>query len=291
MNISDLQAFVAVARSASFSQAAERLHLTQPAVSKRVAALENELKTRLFDRLGRRVALTEAGRALLSHALRILGEVEDSRRALARLAGTVSGPLHLATSHHIGLHRLPPVLRRFTREHPEVTLNLRFYDSETACRAVMQGELELAVITLPPDAPEDLLTETIWHDALSLVTAPDHALCAVTPLEPALLAPYPAILPAHGTYTRALIERCLARSGLAPQVMLDTNYLETIKMLVSVGLAWSILPRTLLDDSLRAHSIAGWRISRDLGIVRHPRRTVSNAAAAFIEACRADVKQ
>ena len=118
MDIASLQAFVIVADSGSFSVAADQLHLTQPAISKRIAALETDLNVRLFDRLGRAVRLTEAGAVLLPRARRILSEVEDSRRALRNLAGTVAGSLIIATSHHIGLHRLPPVLRIFTAQYP-----------------------------------------------------------------------------------------------------------------------------------------------------------------------------
>nr|P96194.1 RecName: Full=Uncharacterized HTH-type transcriptional regulator in ibpB-leuC intergenic region [Azotobacter vinelandii]CAA72148.1 CynR protein [Azotobacter vinelandii] len=108
MDLASLNAFIAVAETGSFSEAGERLHLTQPAVSKRIAALEQQLQVRLFDRLGREVRLTEAGRALLPRAYRILSVLEDTRRALNNLNGDVSGRLTLATSHHIGLHRLPP---------------------------------------------------------------------------------------------------------------------------------------------------------------------------------------
>ena len=149
MDIASLHAFVAIADSGSFSLAADCLRLTQPAVSKRVAALETELNVRLFDRLGRAVRLTEAGTVLLPRARRILAEVDDSRRALRNLSGSVVGPLILATSHHIGLHRLPPVLRAFTTQYPRVRLDMRFMDSEIACAAVLRGEVELAIVTLP----------------------------------------------------------------------------------------------------------------------------------------------
>src|SRR3569623_449619 len=112
MNTTQLRAFLVVAQTASFSRAAEELRLTQPAVSKRVAQLEAELDTRLLDRIGRQVSLTEAGCVLLSCAQRILAEMEDSRRAIQNLAGAVAGPLRLGTSHHEGQHRLPAVLRR-----------------------------------------------------------------------------------------------------------------------------------------------------------------------------------
>jgi DNA-binding transcriptional LysR family regulator len=118
MDTQSLQAFLSVADTGSFSRAAEQLHLTQPAVSKRIATLEGMINARLFDRIGRRVTLTEAGRLLLPRARQILVMVDDSRRALGNLSGGVAGSLTLATSHHIGLHRLPPLLKQYTQRHP-----------------------------------------------------------------------------------------------------------------------------------------------------------------------------
>ena len=169
MDIDALQAFVAVAENQSFSQAAAQLFLTQPAVSKRVAGLESELDTRLFDRIGRKVELTETGLALLPKARNILLDVEDSRRAISNLSGKIGGRLSIGTSHHIGLHRLPPVLRSFTKQFSDVELDLHFMDSEEACRAVEHGDLELGIVTLPLEAPTDLHVHFIWPDPLAVV--------------------------------------------------------------------------------------------------------------------------
>ena len=285
MDIDDLHAFISVARLGSFSQAAEALHLTQPAVSKRIAALEHTLDTRLFDRIGRRVILTEAGQTLLRRAEKILTDVDDTRRAITNLAGEIRGRLSIATSHHIGLHRLPPVLRQFTRQYPQVQLDLCFMDSEAACRAVIQGELELAVVTLPFKQPADLVLIPVWRDPLALVSANDHPLCRHPHLTLAQLCEYPAILPAGGTYTRELIERSFLKPGLPLHVNLETNYLETIKMMVSIGLGWSLLPHTMVDPSLHIHHIESLQVVRRLGMVHHARRTLSNAARAFITVC------
>ena len=110
MDFAALKAFIAVAETGSFSAAAGRLFLTQPAVSKRIAALENELDARLFDRIGRTVALTEAGVALLPRAQKLLLELEDSIRTISSLSAETRGRLRFATSHHIGLYCLPSTL-------------------------------------------------------------------------------------------------------------------------------------------------------------------------------------
>ncbi len=280
MDISSLQAFIVVAETGSFSRASERIHITQPAVSKRIAALESELDTRLFDRIGRQITLTESGRTLLPRARHILLEIEDSRRMLRNLSEQVGGTLAIGTSHHIGLHHLPPVLRQFSARYPAVALDLHFMESEEACRAIHHGDLELGVITLPLAVDADLNITQLWPDPLAVVTGLAHPLAAHPATSLQSLLRHAAILPERGTYTRELIEKAI---GETIEVRMSTNYLETIKMLVSVGLGWSVLPRSMLTDELQVIEIEGLKMQRQLGVVRHARRTLSNAAKSMIE--------
>lgn len=283
MDIAALKAFVAVADTGSFSLAAEQLYLTQPAVSKRISALETELETRLFDRIGRTVTLTQAGQTLLPRARTVLLEVEDSVRTLSNLSGVVQGTLRFATSHHIGLHRLPPVLKQFVRRYPQVRLDIRFMDSEEACHAVEQGELELAVVTLPPSPSPALRVDKIWDDPLTIVAARDHPLAAKPRTGLADLAGQPAVLPSSNTYTRQIAEEAFAALDLQLDVVMSINYLETIKMLVSVGIGWGLLPLTMLDRQIRALPVRALAMQRQLGTVHHRDRTLSNAARTLCD--------
>lgn len=286
MDIASLLAFRAVAETGSFSAAAERIFLTQPAVSKRVAALEQELNARLFDRVGRRIHLTQAGHALLERSRTILNELEDARRSLANLQGQMAGELPLATSHHIGLHRIPDALQRFHARYPQVRLDLRFMDSEEACNGVARGELELAVVTLPPVTIAQLRVEQIWEDPLDIVVATNHPLATQADITVRMLLEHPAILPGPGTYTREIILKALGAARSKIRVGMTTNYLEVLKMLASIGLGWSALPRTMIDGSLKVVQIKNVRIRRSLGIVTHSKRTLSNAAQAMIQMIR-----
>lgn len=287
MDLATLQAFAAVADQGSFSRAADTLFLSQSAVSKRVSLLETDLRTRLFDRIGRRVRLTEAGEALLPRARRVLAEMENARQAVSDLEGAVGGHLRIGTSHHIGLHRLPPVLRAFVTAYPEVELDLRFMDSEEACTAVERGELELAIVTLPRRPAAGLDTETLWHDPLAFVSAVDHPLARAGTLAPRMLADEPAILPAPTTFTRRIVTEALRPHGVEPRAALETNYLETIKMMVSVGLGWSVLPRSMhVAGELVLLDVDGIRLERRLGLVRRAGRTLGNAARELVAVAR-----
>lgn len=282
MEIVNLQTFVAVAETGSFSRASAQLFLTQPAISKRIAALEEELGSQLFDRIGRRVTLTEAGQALLPHARRILLEVEDSRRIITNLSGQIGGKLSIGTSHHIGLHRLPPVLRQFNQNYPDVELDIHFMDSEEACRAVEHGDLELGIVTLPLTPPNVLRTRAVWPDPLSIVVGQSHPLAGQKQVSLETLSRHTAILPATGTYTREVLERAIEPSRSQLKVGLATNYLETIKMMVSVGLGWSVLPDSMLNKEIIKLELKAIRLHRTLGIVWHAGHTLSNAAVAMM---------
>ena len=284
MDLSALQAFVAVAQNASFSHAAEQLFVSQSAISKRIAQLETDIKAQLFDRIGRKVALTEAGHALLPRAQRLLNDAKELQRVVADLQGDIAGKLTMATSHHIGLHRLPDPLRQFTQLHPNVELDIQFMDSEEACHAVEVGELELAIVTLPPTPRERLSLTTIWHDPLVFVAAKDHALCHQKS-SLADLAEHSAVLPSTHTYTRGILESLLRNEGLALNVAMETNYLETLRMLVSTGLGWSLLPKTLIADDIQEIKIPKVQLQRELGVVTHEKRSLSNAAQAMIRLC------
>ena len=278
-----LAAFIAVAGAASFSQAAEQLHLTQPAISKRIAQLEQLLGARLFDRIGRRVSLTESGARLLPRAQRILREIEETTRAIRDMSGQVSGHLSLATSHHIGLHRLPPVLRAFSRQYPQVNLEIEFMDSEKAHAAVAQGVIEFAVITLAPEgsAPR-LQAHEIWPDPLSVMVARDHPLAGRDHVSIETLSGHPAVLPGAGTYTGQILQQQFRACGARLQISMSTNYLETLRMLVAIGLGWSVLPDSMLTVDLVALELEATRMQRSLGYVFHRDRTLSNAAQAFL---------
>jgi len=194
----------------------------------------------------------------------------------------ISGPLAIAISHHIGLHRMPPVLAEFNSRYPQVALDLRFEDSEQACLAVERGDIEFAVITLPDQPPKSLFKQTVWQDPLSIVVGRQHPLAAAGHIDLAQLAEYPAVLPAEETETHQIIRREFQRLNLEMQVQMQTNNLETLKMLAAAGLGWSLLPTGMLDNKLVALDIS-LGLQRELGLVFHRQRSLSNAANALRE--------
>ncbi|PCJ19436.1 MAG: LysR family transcriptional regulator [Gammaproteobacteria bacterium] len=288
MDIPSLKAFLAVAEKCSFSAAADYLHITQPAVSKRISTLESKLNTPLFHRAGRKVLMTTAGSALYPRAQHLLLDMEDIRRSISNLSGEVSGQLNIGTSHHIGLHRLPPYLRHYSMEYPKVTLNIKFIDSEQAYDDVLHGDLEMGIVTLPPKEDKRLKTQLLWRDTLCFVVSSDHPLAQEATVSLQRLTEFPAILPSHTTFTRKIVDQLFDQNKLALDVSISTNYLETIKMMVSIGLGWSVLPESMIpsssgDDEVIKVAVKDTQLYRDLGCVYHPVRTLSNAAQSMLD--------
>lgn len=283
MDIANLSAFIAVSDTGSFSEAADDLFITQSAVSKRIFNLEASLNQKLFDRIGRSCRLTAVGEALLPKAKLILDSISEAKKAIDKFSTEIAGKLNFGTSHHIGLHHLPPILKIFTENFPNVNVNIAFLDSEAACEQVLSGKLEFAIVTLPNRPIDNLAQTPMWNDKLCFVIKPGHPWTTKEPIFPLQLADQPAILTSQSTYTRRILDAQFKQKNITLQSGIATNYLETIKMLVGVGLGWSVLPESMLGPEISPFKVKGIAIARKLGVVTHKQRTLSNAANAFME--------
>ncbi|MDY6815163.1 MAG: LysR family transcriptional regulator [Pseudomonadota bacterium] len=285
MDSNSLRAFLTIVDQGSFSEAAEVLHLTQPAISKRLAALENQLGTKLIDRSHREIRLTDAGSRLLPHARKILDEIHNARVALSPDSSVVEGELHIIASHHIGLHHLPSWLRRFKKEYPQVDLNLQFMESDAAYEQMNKRHAELTFVTLSDSMDPGFRVYAQWVDPMVFVVGSDHPLAGLTMPTLSDLSDHPALLPAAGTSTYRLVSRLFLEANLHLNPQMPTNYLETLKMMTSVGLGWSVLPRSMMDDGLKVLEV-GHAVTRVLGGIGLAGRELSKAARALLEIVR-----
>lgn len=304
MDIAALNAFIAVARDGSFSKASERLHITQPAVSKRVASLEVELGVELFNRVARSISLTEAGKQLLPKAQDLVSLSSELQRYASNLNDDISGDLSVSIAHHVGLYRMESILHEFNKRYPNVTLDIRFEDSEQAFNSVEHGDIEFGVITLPSVLPDKIHSEIVWVDDLNIVVAHDHKLAQQQIAQQQRsqqqrsqlkgeqenqqgrvsienLADYACVLPTRETETHQIMQRLFSSHQLNMQVQMETNSLETLKMLVGAGLGWSLLPSTMLSSGDLTILDLGVNLTRNLGLVSHSKRSLSNAAQAL----------
>jgi len=288
MDIESLLAFVTTVNERSFSKAAIKLNLTQPAVSKRIQNLENQLAIKLFERLQRDTILTEAGEILLPHALNILHEIDNAKHAIKSIDDNVSGTLRIVASHHIGLHRLPLILKDFSKRYPQVDLQLNFLDSESAYPLLKDNQADIAFITIPKNIKNEFSCHLAWDDPMSFICGKNHPLTKLNKVMPQNLAEHNAILPSKSTLTYRVVESLFKQNSLQLHANIPTNYLETMKMMASVDMGWSVLPNTMIDEELyvlpvEKESLSNHPVSRKLGAVSYKKKNLSNAAKAFIE--------
>lgn len=282
MDTQALKAFVTVAKLESFSLAAEQLHLTQPAISKRINTLEAQLDTLLFERHNRTVSLTHNGQKLLPKAREILNLMEDTEQSILNNSNDISGPLALGTSHHIGLHKLPPILSQFVADHPAVNLQLEFMDSEFAFKSIRERKLDLALSTLSTTPEKDIEQIPLWQDKMVFVCGHQHPLSRTDKISLEQLTQHHAILPDSNTITFNLLADLFTEQNLSLESEISTNYLETNKMLASVGLGWTMLPSSMIDNNLHIMRVECKKIYRALGIIFLKNRTLPNTANALL---------
>ena len=284
MDIYNLKAFIEVADKRSFSRSAESLHLTQPAVSKRIAALESELSARLFDRVGRSVHLTEAGQVLLPSARQLSAELDRIEEVICNLGNSVTGKLSIGTSPHIGVTYLAPVLKQFRVQFPDVDMDIQFNNSAQTLENVENGIFEMGLCALHTPVGPKIKEIDIWHDDMSIVVARDHPLAEEHNVDLELLVKCPAVLPPAPFASRALIDQALAVRNAKANVNLEVTDFDTLSMMVKIGLGWGILPNTLCNnDSLYVVKLSGINLKRRVSLIRHQDRTLSRAAQAFIK--------
>ena len=248
LSLAQLRAFYHVARQLSFSRAAESLHLSQPAISRQVQALEQTLGLRLFSERGRRVELSEAGRALYDYAERILRLCGEAVQTLEELRNLDHGRVALAASTTPGGYLLPALLARFRRRHPGIDVELSVTHSAEALRRVADGEAHLGLVGAAEPAA-GLFLYPYAADELVLVCPPDHPL-AGSDADGSALSGETLLLREDGSGTRAAVEAHLRATGLRFSATLTLGCSEAIRGAAAAGLGVAFLSRLVVADEL-----------------------------------------
>ena len=287
MDINNLQAFIEVAEKKSFSRSAESLNLTQPAVSKRIAALESELDSRLFDRVGRSVHLTEAGKVLLPSALKINSEVSRIENEIVTLGSVVGGKLSIAAAEHVELDRLASMLKAYKENFPDVEMDVHFLKSDEALEKIENGQLDMCLCPVNDKNCErksrtNLINVQAWKEDLQVVAGRNHPLALKRSVTVAELARYPGILPLSYSAIRHSIDQLMTANAVTAEVAMEAIDFQTTRSMAVVGLGWALLPFSELDESLTKIDMIDFNLDYSVGLVRNPDRSMSRAAKAFV---------
>lgn len=282
MELHQLRYFLAVARTGSFTRAAERERVAQPTLSQQIRKLERELGLPLFERLGRGVRLTPAGQRLLGHAQAVLRELTEARHALQAFRDQVAGALTVGVIPTILPYFLAGRLEQFLRRHPAVEVHVVEEVTDRLLEKLTSGDLDLAIVRLPVRRPH-LVCSEILREPLLAALPPGHRLEAQTELDPRDLEGERLLVLRDGHCLRSQVLTLCRRSASRPQDVLETDQLASIAALVASGFGVSVLPAMAAEAACgcRLRRISG-RAWRRVGYVRLPRRFVPPAQAAFI---------
>ena len=285
MNFTHLTAFHAVAETGSVTAAAERLHVSQPALTREIRELEERLAVPLFDRLPRGMQLTEAGQLLNEYATQIFRLAESGESAVGEFAGLKRGHLAIATSRTIGVYLLPPLVDAFRDQYPGVTLDLSVSNTEQVQEDVLSHRCQLGLIEGPYDTSVfDALP--FGQDEIVVVAGPTHPLASRRRLNATALANTELILREPGSGTRQVVEQAYAARGLTLSPSCSIGSPEAIKRMLRLGRAVSWVPRLSVADELAAGTliqlpVTDIHVTRELNLLWHRGHGLSPSARAF----------
>jgi len=287
MNFRQLQIFQAVVRNKSFTEAAKELFLTQPAVSIQIQQLEEEYQAKLFDRLGKRVSLTEAGKILFDYASTILDMSRQAESALQDLQEFKTGSLSIGAGRTLGAYYVPEIINRFSKKHPHITVQMRLDNSFQVIENVLVLKDELGFVARLHQ--QDRLTILPFlRENLVLIMAAKHPLAGAKNLSVHDIRNERFILREQGSGTRRVVEETLQRFQVPVRVVMELGSNEAIKSAVEGGLGMAIIAgRAVLKEvkagALAARSFTDTELERELYMVYRKHKYLSAPAREFIE--------
>lgn len=287
MEFGRLDAFVHVATLLSFSRAADALFLTQPTITARIQALEREMGEPLFERMGRTIRLTDAGKSFLPHAQRALQSVKEGRDAVSSLRNVDRGSLSIGTAPTIGTYVLPDLLQSYSERYPGVEVSIRTGRSEEVMAMVLADEVQVGFeryLTHP-----DIETISLYEDEIFLMASQDHPFAKRRKVSVADVARESVIFFDEGSSYHAISQGIFRDIGVAPRHTLNVDSLEMAKHLVMRDLGLAFLPRVAVEHELGDGSLVAVEIrdaeplTRRIALIYRRRRLQSRALLALLD--------
>ena len=293
MDVRDLQVFLSVSKHLNYTRAGEEINLSQPSVSVRIRQLESELRVKLFEQLGKKVVLTDAGQLLVPYANRVIAAVDDAHHAIDELQGLERGSLRIGASTTPGMYLVPQIVASFKRSHPKIDIHLRIKDTREVEDGVLNNEFDFGFVGGHLAAAE--VSAHAWlTDELLLVVSPDHRLRNKKTVRKQDLAGESFIVRESGSATRATIVTQLQQANFELETVIEMENPESIKKAVQSGLGIAFISKFAIATELKAKTLTAIRvrdltINRELKIVHRKDKHLSRAALGFIEMARRDL--
>ncbi|CAM2928419.1 LysR family transcriptional regulator [Paenibacillus sediminis] len=291
MDLKHLHTFKVVAETKGFTKAAETLSYAQSSVTAQIQALEEELQTKLFDRLGKKIILTASGEKLLPYAVKLLEMHDAALNDITSANETPTGTLTIGAPESLAAFRLPAIIKQYTEKYPQVKLALRPGACWELRNLTRSGELDLAFTLETELSDPDLHIETLVIEEMALVAPPTHPLAAFDQLQTEDLRDVTFLHTEPGCSYRSLFEKHLNSRGIFTNTDLEFWSIEAIKNCVMSGLGVSFLPQIAVQNEIESRKLVAlpWSdpsCSVATQMVYHPKKWMSPALKEFIEITR-----
>ena len=286
MDLGQLQAFVQIASTGSFSRAAEALGLTQPSVTARIQALERDMQETPFERNGRGVRLTDVGDSFLPHAQRVLKALQDGRDVVQSLRQLQVGTLRLGVAPTISTYVLPELLKQFRSRYPGLDVSVRTEYSDRIVQMVVADEVQVGLertITHP-----EVETVRLYEDEVVLVASPRHAFAERGEATIEELGRQPLIMFSRGSSYYTLVHNALRQAGVLVSPAMELDNMEATKKMVEERLGIAILPKVAVEQEVRRGDLCQIQVEgmvmprREIALIYRRGRPLSQAAQAFV---------
>ncbi len=254
MELVHARALIAIGELGSFSKAGERLHLSSPAIFAQVHQLEHELEEKLYERSGRKLVLTPAGRLLLDHCRRLMLAHDEAIGAVKELGGAQRGSLYLGCGPHISVSIVPHLLRAYVSRYPNVELRLITGNDHMLFEDLYSGKVDLILMNLPVEGT-NLVQDPLWRYELVFIVPPGDPAANQTVVSGSELSSRPFILYQRAVVIEAAIRQFCVSVGFEPKVVMQNDQADSIKELVKLGLGISLLPLWSVSDDVRRGSL------------------------------------
>jgi len=287
MQIESFRVFRDLVESQSFSKAAQMNNITQSAVSQQIRAMEERFHIPLIERSSKRFALTREGELLYQTSKDIIVHFDTLQHQFNEMRNIVSGNIRIATVYSIGLHELPPYMKRFLREFPNVNVHVEYRRSNQVYEEVQTGTCDLGLVAFPTHK-KNLKVESFKKDRLVVITAPDHPLAQKNEIDMKELSECKFIGFEPDIPTRRAVDKMFRESGIDPRPIMEFDNIETVKRAVEIDAGVSIVPRATVEQEVRAGSLKAVEFKgkphhRPLGMIYKSGRVLSPALKRFLK--------
>ncbi|WP_321329003.1 selenium metabolism-associated LysR family transcriptional regulator [uncultured Ilyobacter sp.] len=287
MTLRKLEIFYCVAEKLNMTTVSKEMYISQPAISQMIKEMEEELGVKLFNRLGKRLYLTDEGELFKTYSRRMMNLYQEFEEVLDEKKDLKKGKLKIGASSTIGIYVMPQIIREFIKDYPEIDISLKIGNTEDIANMILKNDIDMAFVEAEVDMNE-IKSEEIWKDELIIITHPDHKWGEYQEIDESDLKSEKFILREEGSGTRKVFEAAMKNNHIKYKESFTLGNTEAIKEIIMTGLGISCLSKLTVkkeldEGKLRGYKLKNFEIDREFNLIHHKDKHFSPLMKEFIK--------